>query len=302
MFITFKRIIKFGWQSFVRNKGLSFENIFIMSVALFVLTFLFVFNEVSSFLIVKAQEKVDISVYFKQNTKQEKIFEVKDKLYDKFLDKIEAINYVSSKDAKEIFLLKHQNDPLYIQALQEVGEDPFLSSLKIKAKDPIFYSEISNFLINSLFKDSIEKISYYDSANIIKKLSIWSYRIKQAGIFLNIFLGILVFLITFNTVKLSISCFKEEINTMQLVGASNWFIKGPFLIQGFLYGIFSILIINVLFFSIFSFLSFDLQNWLFNFNLLEYFKENFLIILGWQLLFIFVLGVISSYLAIQKYL
>ena len=301
MFTNLKRILKFGCQGLLRNKGLSLQVIFIMTVAIFVLVSLLISNELSNFLIAKAQEKVNISVYFKKGISEQKIFEIRKELY-KFSKEIELVDYVSEEQAKQIFLQRHKNDPLYQEALEEVGSNPFLASLNIKAKNPTFYAQISSFLTEGPFKDSVKKVSYYESEKVIDKLFSLCSNIKKAGFFSSVFLVILVFLITFNTVKLTIFAFREEISTMRLVGASNWFVRGPFLVQGFLYGIFSVLIVDIIFFAGLSILSFDLQTWLFDFNLLEYFKENFLTIFVWQIIFAFVLGVVSSFFAVRKYL
>lgn len=301
MFINLKRIFRFAWQSFSRNKGLSLQVLFIMAVAVFTLTSLFIFKDLSNFLIAKAEKKVDISVYFKKDTKEDEILLVREGLSN-FSKEIENIDYVSKEKAKEIFLERHKDDPLYLEALKEVEENPFLSSLDIKAKNPALYAQISNFLTEGPFQVLVEKVSYYQSEKVIERLFALTSNIKTAGLFLSFFLIILVFLITFNTVKLTIFAFRDEISTMRLVGASSWFIRGPFLIQGFLYGILSILTVDVLFLLSFAFLNSDLQTWLFDFNLLEYFQKNFLTLLLWQILFAFLLGGISSFLAIRRYL
>lgn len=301
MLTNLKRILKFSWQKISRNRGLSLQVVFIMVVAIFVLTFLFIFNSLSEFLIARAQEKVDISVYFKKEVSEEQIFDIREELF-KFSREIESINYVSKERAQEIFIQRHQNDPLYLAALNEVGANPFLASLNIKASSPVFYAEISSFLTEGPFQKFIEKVSYYQSKKVIDRLFAWIGIIENGGIFLGVFLIVLVFLITFNTVKLTISANQDEIATMRLVGASNMFIRGPFLIQGFLYAVFSLLIVDILLFVILGFLSDGLQAWLFEFNLLEYFRGNFLVILLWQLVFSFFLGAFSSWVAVRKYL
>lgn len=299
-FVSLKRVLKFGWQAFNRNQGLNFEVIFIMTTAIFVLSGLFIFNSLSGFLIGKAQEKVDIAVYFKEGTEEKEIFKIKEELQGNFVDKIKSIDYVSKEKAKEIFLSRHKKD-VYFQALEEVGENPFLPSLEIKAQDPIFYKEIDKFL-GDKFKDSLWKISYSESREIINKISDLSLGIKKTGIVFNIILALLVFLITFNTIKLTIFVLRDEIATMRLVGSSAWFIQGPFFIQSFLYGVFSILLVNLLFFIGLYLLSPRLESWLFDFNLLENFKNNFLTILGWQITFTLLLSFSSSFFAIRKYL
>jgi cell division transport system permease protein len=301
MFTNLKRIFRFGWQSFSRNKGLSSQVIFIMTVAVFTITSLLIFKELSSFLIAQAQKKVDISVYFKKEVEEPQILQVKEELY-KFSDQIESVDYISKTKAQEIFVQKHKGDPLYLQALEEIGENPFLASLNIKARSPDFYAQISNFLTQGVFKNLIEKVSYYESEKIINRLFALTNNIKTAGILLSLILGILVVLITFNTVKLTIFAFRDEISTMRLVGASNWFIRGPFLVQGLLYGIFAVLIADLIIFAILEFVNPKLENWLLDFNLLNYFKENFLLLLSIQIVFAFALGIFSSLIAVRKYL
>ena len=162
MFISFQRILKFGFQGFWRHQGLTLQVIFIMGVAIFTLTSLFIFQTLSDYLIARAQEKVDISVYFKREVPQEEIFRLQENL-SRFSQEIESVSYISEEKAKEIFIQRHQNDPLYLQALQEIGNNPFLASLKIKAKSPAFYAQISEFLTKGPFGNLIEKISYYHS-------------------------------------------------------------------------------------------------------------------------------------------
>jgi len=125
---------------------------------------------------------------------------------------------------------------------------------------------------------------------------------KKGGIVLSVILALLIALITFNTVKLTIGSFKEEISTMRLVGASNWFIRGPFLIQGLLYGIISVLIVDIVLFSVLYFLNPKLGNWFLDFNLLNYFKTNFFLLVSVQFIFSVILGVFSSFIAVHRYL
>lgn len=285
----------------MRHKGLSFQVIFIMTIAVLVVISLFLFQGMSEFLIAEAQKKVDVSVYFKKDTSENSILEVKQGLY-KFSTAIEDIRYVSREKAQEIFLQKHQDDPLYLQALEEVGENPFLASLNIRAKDPAFYAQISDYLVAGPFKNLVEKVSYYQNRKVIVRLFSLINSVKTAGIVLSLILGILVVLITFNTVKLTIFTSKDEIATMRLVGATNWFIRGPFLVQSIIYGILAVGIASLIFFISLSFLNLKLQTWLLDFNFLTFFQENFLSLLLIQFVFAFGLGITSFLLAVRKYL
>jgi cell division transport system permease protein len=301
MFISIKRVLKFGFQSLWRNKGLSFQVVFTMMVAIFVFTSLFIFKELGVFMIQKAQEKVDISVYFKKDTGEDEILNIKKELA-RFSNEIEKVTYISQEKAQEVFLEKHKNDPLYLSALEEVGGNPFLPSLNIKAKDPVFYAQISEFLNQAPFKDLIEHVSYYQSSQLIDKLLSLIRGVKKAGLVAALVSILLVLLLTFNTIKLSIFAFRDEISTMRLVGASNRFIRGPFLVQGFLYGIISLVFVDVLIIIGAYFFNEGVKSWLFNFDLFQHIKANFTQILLWQFVFASLLGTISSFFAVRKYL
>ncbi len=301
MLENLKRIIKFGFQSFSRHKGLSLQVIFIMVIAVFSLSSLLIFGEVSSFLIGEAQRKVDVSVYFSKGTAEEEILKVKEELF-KFSEDIREIEYISRTKARDKFLQRHGEDTLYLKALDKIGGNPFLASLDIKASNPGAYAQLSDFLSQGPFKDLVEKVSYFQNEEVINKLFSLTEGIKKGGLIFSGVLIVLVFLITFNTIKLTIFALKDEISTMKLVGASDWFIKGPFLIQGLLYGLFSLLIVDILLLLTFGFLSADLKEWLFGFDLLNYFGSNLPLLILWQILFSLILGGFSSYLAVRKYL
>lgn len=301
MFISLKRVFKFAWQGFLRNRILGFEVMFIMAIAVFLITSLFLFQGLSNFLIREVEGKVDVSVYFKENVLEEEILAVEKDLY-KFSNEIESVEYVSREKALENFIEKHKHEPIYLEALEEIGYNPFLPSLNIKARDPSYYAPISNYLNQDSLQGVIERVSFFQNKKVIDKLSSITANVRIVVISLSLILGLLAVLITFNTIKLTIFTSKEEISTMQLVGASNWFIKGPFVIQGIFYGIVSILAVNLLFLIIFAFFSYKLETFFLGFNLLNYFQINFLSLLLIQIVFAGILATFSTLLALHKYL
>jgi cell division transport system permease protein len=301
MFISLKRVFKFAWQGFLRNRVLGLEVMFIMAIAVFLITSLFLFQGISDFLIKEVQNKVDVSVYFKETVLEDDILSVERDLY-KFSNEIESVEYVSREKALENFIEKHKDEPIYLEALQEIGYNPFLPSLNIKARDPSYYAPISNYLNQDSLQGIIERVSFFQNKKVIDKLSSITANVKTVFISLSLILGLLAVLITFNTIKLTIFTSKEEISTMQLVGASNWFIRGPFVIQGIFYGIVSVLAVNLLFLITFAFFSYRLETFFLGFNLLNYFQMNFLPLLLIQIAFAGILAIFSTLLALHKYL
>ena len=301
MFISLKRVLKFAWQGFLRNRVLGLEVMFIMAIAVFLITSLFLFQGISDFLIKEIQNKVDVSVYFKETVLEEEILSVERDLY-KFSNEIESVEYISREKALENFIEKHKQEPIYLEALEEIGYNPFLPSLNIKARDPSYYAPISNYLNQESLQGVIERVSFFQNKKVIDKLSSITANVKTVVISLSLILGLLAVLITFNTIKLTIFTSKEEISTMQLVGASSWFIRGPFVIQGIFYGIISVLTVNLLFLITFAFFSYRLETFFLGFNLLNYFQMNFLPLLLIQIAFAGILAIFSTLLALHKYL
>ena len=301
MLTSLKRVLKFSWIGFLRNKALVLEVIFVMAISISLITCLFLSQGISEFLINYLQDKADISVYFEQNTSEQEIIKVEEALYQ-FSNEIESVEYISQEKALQIFTETHKNDPDSLEALEQVGDNPFLPSLVIKAHDPIYYTEISNFLSQDSFKNVINKIPYYDNKRVIDRLSAITDTIKTITIVLGLILGLLAVLITFNTIKLTIFASKDEISTMRLVGASNWFIKGPFVIQGILYGVISVLVVDVLFFIFLMFFSPKLQIFFSGFNLLNYFQTQYGSLFLVQITFVGIVSIVSTLLALNKHL
>ncbi|MDD5146508.1 MAG: permease-like cell division protein FtsX [Candidatus Pacebacteria bacterium] len=304
MVSSLKSIIKFGWNGFSRNKLLSFQAIFIMAVVVLTTASLFLFKGLTNFLIEEIEKRVDIVVSFKREVPEEDILKVKEDLYNNLSGEVESVTYISKERALEVFKQKHANDPVYQKALEELQDNPLLPSLNIKASNLNGYANIANFLKNEQFGNLVNRVSYNDETHrkSIEKLIIITSGVKKVGLGISIILGILVILITYNTVKLSIFSLRDEITTMRLVGASNMFIQGPFWVQTVICGIFAVTGADLLLFFGVFYLNSKLSEWLLQFNILNYFQESLLLLLGIQIGLVVVLGIFSTFLASRKYL
>lgn len=298
MIAFFKRIIKYGWKIFTRDTQIALVNIFILVLVIFLISFLFIFRQVSQFLISSLKEKADISVYFKEEIKEEDIFKLRDEIAK--MPEVK-VKYVSKEEALEEFKERHKKNPVLIEALSEIGENPFLASLSIKVGEIGQYEEIVNFLENRN-SNLIEKIDYYQRKPLIEKIFSLTSNLEKGGIFFSIILIFVAILVTFNTIRLAILNFGEEISIQRLVGASNWFIRGPFIIQGIISGFLSaILSFFLLLFC--CFLLTPKAKILFEgLDVFQIFLGKMAIIFLIQFSVGIILGVISSLIAIRRYL
>jgi len=109
-------------------------------------------------------------------------------------------------------------------------------------------------------------------------------------------------IIIFNTIRMAIYISREEISIMRLVGASDAYVRGPFVFEGMMYGIISAVITLVLFYPIALWLGPYTQQFFGDINLFMYYTSNFgIIFLSIMGTGVF-LGALSSYLAVKKYL
>ncbi|PIV65064.1 MAG: hypothetical protein COS09_01530, partial [Candidatus Nealsonbacteria bacterium CG01_land_8_20_14_3_00_12] len=292
MFITLKRIFKLGWQNFSRDGGIAAATCFIMVMAILLASFLFLSKDVSQFLISSIQEKADISIYFKNSTLEEEILNLEKELTK--IPEVKSIKYVSKEEALEEFIKRHKDSPGLMESLEEVGGNPFLAVLNIKAFEASQYQAVVNFLQGPGFENLIEKVDYYQRKPIIERIFALTVGMKKAGWIISVVLAIIAILVTFNTIRLAILNQKEEIKIQRLVGASNWFIRGPFLVQGMISGFFAVLISFLIFSFICWFLSPKIEFLFSDLNIWKFFTGNFFTIILIQLSTGILLGIISS--------
>jgi len=300
MLTSFKRIFISGWQNFKRQSGFSLATIIIMIMVVSLATFIFLFRETAGSLIDDLEASVDLRVYFDKDLSAEELMEIRGELAA--VPEIKSFEYVSREEALHAFTDRHKDNPVIMESLEEVAVNPLSASLNINAEEPSYYAGIASFLENSSFSESIAKIDYGQKALAIEKLFSITSTISQAGIILGLILVLLVMIIIFNTAKLAIYNSEEEIEIMKLVGASNHFVRGPFLVQGAICGFLATLIALLLFTGILYSISPKLMVLSSGLDLFTCFVNNFFIILGIQLLVGVGLGIVSSWLAVRKYL
>lgn len=296
MFISLKRVIKSAWVNLKRNSGLSFATIFILILAVGLITSLFLLHHISQFLLFSIENKVDISVYFKDIIPEEEILDIKEEISK--LSEVKEVGYVSQKEAVQKLI---ERKPELTESIKETEGVLNIASLNIKVYTADQFSAVVNFLEKSSFAEKIE-VDYYERKPIIERIFTLTSNINKIGIISSIILGIVAFLVAFTQIKLAILYSKDEIAIQRLVGASNWFIRGPFLVQGFIAGIIAVFISFSLFFAILNFLGPKAEILFPGLNLFELFISKIYTIILIQLGTGVGLGIVSSFIAVRKHL
>jgi len=297
---TLIRIIKSGWLSFIRNRLLSMAAILVITIALLVTVSLTFFNYTVQIITASLRDKVDVTVYFNTDTPEDRILRIQKSLA--MMDDVKNIEYVSRENALINFKEKHKDNSILLRSLDELDENPLQPSLNIKTYTASQYGAITNFLESSVYNSAINKINYKQNEALINRFANLVKNTGRFAIGLTIVLSLMAILVTFNTIRLAIYNWRDEIGVMKLVGASNWYVRGPFLIEGMFYGIIAALISMVIVYPLIYFISPKLLNFVADVNLWQFLNANIAKILLLQFGAGMGLGIISSLIAIRKHL
>jgi len=254
----------------------------------------------ANLLLENVKEKINISIYFNPGVEESNILNIKNRLQT--FQEIKSVEYVSKDQALTEFMEMGNNDPSIQQALDEIGENPLLASLVIRANQSNQYDTINQAIENSDFREDVSRINYEKNKIIIERLNKIVNFSREIGIILGLLFVLIAILITFNAIRITIYSHKQEFEIERLVGASNLYIRMPFVFEGVLYG-FSASIVSVIMLLITAkILSTFVQKTISQDNLMSLYLSNFWLIFGVLFVLGILLGVISSFIAIRRYL
>ena len=299
--ITFGRIFRSGFRNYWRNFWLSLAATAIMVITLFILGSLLVLNNLSRASLGTLKDKVDISIYFDLTTSEQAIVQIQRQV--ELLPEVRSVAYVPSVAAREKFRELHKDEPLLLEAVEQFtdAENPFPASLAIRVKELPDYKIIIEQFQDPKFEPFVKKIT--DKREVVDRLNRIINGIQNLGLGLTVVFGTITLIVMFNTIRLTIYNRREEIEIMRLVGASNWYIRGPFIVEGIAYGTMGAVFTAAVLFPILylvtprlaNFLQLDLPS----FTILG---GNFALLFLLMLALGIFLGVTSSLIVIRRYL
>ena len=304
LWLTTKRVARYGLIGFIRNGFVSLAAVLIMTITLFVLAAIFISNAALSSTLSQLTDKVDVNVYFTTAATDSQISDVRQKI--EALPEVASVTYTSREQAIADFRARHANDQLTLQALDELGSNPLGASLAVRAHETSQYESIAKFLDAEVTSEGdssvIEKVNFYQNKSAIDRLTNIIETSKKIGIAVAIIFGAASVLIAFNTLRLAIYTARDEIGVMRLVGAGRWYVRGPFLIAGVLYGALSGLIVLILLYPILAWLGPGSERFFGSFNTFDYYTSHFALLFLITMAVGIALGALSSFLAVRRYL
>ncbi len=302
MLVTLSRVIKFALQNFWRNIWLSVVTVTIITLSLMSVSLLGALNIISGQALSRLEERIDISVYLKPELSQEDIQLAKNQVES--LSGVKSVELVSAEVALERFRERHAANPLIAEALLEIGENPLGASLVVKAISDQGYQDILDEVTSEAYAPYVQEARYDDYRRVIEAINDLSGRLTRIGEIVSLIFLIISLLVVFNTIRMNIYAHREEISIMRLVGASNGFIRAPFVVESVIYALLATLITAALFFPGLSAVQPYVDGFFngYRFDLVQYFTEHSLSFFGWQFLGAIGLSLVASYIAMRRYL
>ena len=295
------RTFREGWQNFRRNGWLSFATVSILTLSLFIVGISSLLGLTTHYMLQNMRDKVSINVSFNPDVPEHRMLEIRDELA-KYKKEISSVEYISRDAALETFLAENKNNAAVTQAIEEIGENPLLASLVIKAVAPEYYEVIVNQLERSTFQSDISRINYVKNKKIFANLERINQTTQKIGLGLGAAFIFIAVLITFNTIRITIYSHRQEFEIMRLVGASNIYVRMPFVFEGVFYGIAAALATALALFGAAYFISPLTEGAIPQGNFMGLYISFFLPVFGGILLLGIALGVLSSSIAIRRYL
>lgn len=303
--ITLTRIVKTGLVNFVRNAWLAIAAMAVMTVTLTIVLFSLITNATFANTIAQITDKIDISVYLKDDISTNDRDNLLEGLKD--LPNVKAVKYLSKEQALANYQKQNAGNAQLLSAISAT-DNPLPATIQIKPRDLNKIQDIKNYLSKPAeLKLQSDNPSYSgDRKAAIDKITHATNILRQAGIFAVILFAIISVLIIFNTIQMAIFNRRDELTIMRLLGASTWFIRGPFVVENIVYGIFSavlsIVIIKVMFMLAASALQASSLGLLDINYASTYFNAHLLQLLTIQLTVGILIGAASSVIATKRYL
>lgn len=297
--IDLQRVIRAGLLSFQRNSWLSTASIVMMTMVLLFVGSLGFLNAITQAVLASFSDKIDISVYVKANTPESQVLRAREEIAA--FAEVKDVVYVSQDEALTRFKDAHKGNALILDSLDELDKNPLQASLNIKAKEAGQFEKVTEYL-NGKNYSFVDKINFYENKAMIERLGAITVGARSGGILIAILFAAIAMIIAFNTIRVAIYSNRDEIQIMKLVGASHWYIRGPFIVEGILHGVISTFIALLLLFPAAWIFAPKIAALIPSFDLFRFYQDSALyFFIG----FLFVgvgLGVFSSMIAMRRYL
>ncbi len=267
----------------------------LMTITVLIISALFIQNEIKNI-----ENKIDFEIYLNDNVSADKISVLKEAINNAV--EVTSIEFITKEQAVERYKEIFGDKESLIAYIEQ--ENPLKESLVVKTKNTSDLDKVSQVVERDDYKDMIYSSSYSRNRAVIVKLIGVIDFVQKAGILIGLIFIIIAVSVVFSTVRIAIFSRKDEIEIMKLVGATDWFVHAPFLIESGLYGLLAAILSTIFVTAIGYYVSLIAQSYLglsggfFN----DFVAQYLLFVLAFQILLGVTISVASAFVAIRKHL
>lgn len=299
--LPFFRIVRFALQDMFRNFSLSFMTVLILILLLLSVNTMIAVRVLTGEAITAVKQQIDVSIYFKPTATDTQVSEVR-AFVDAFPE-VTKTTFLNKDETLGKFRELYQANPAILNSLEELGENPLGATLIVKTREPQDYEKVMNALSLPEYDKVIDAKTFGDTQAAISKIQQVTNQIERFTLGLTILFGLISFIIIFNTVRVAIYTQRVEISIKKLVGATNWYVRGPYIVESVLFSVIALLTSYGLVRLVLGYAEPYLTA-VFNRSgiLTNYLGSHILELAAWQLGAVVLLTVGTSYLAMRRYL
>ena len=298
LLISISRVFRAGLKNFVRNLWLSMAATAIMVVTLVIVLSTFAINNATKDTLQQAAEDITISIFLSDSTTEEQRLDLQNDL--QMNSDVHNVSYTSKDQALENYLRDNADTQLSV-ATEFLDENPLQASFEVELNQLSQNSNLLTLVNSDLY---MEVIDDFNSDRLDRAARVGDLQdfIITAGIVAASVFALISVLVIFNTIRLAIFTRSNEIQIMKLIGATNNYIRGPFLVEAGVYGLLSAVISLSLVYSVIGKISSSGDGLLTFQPTADLFSERILLIVISTIAAGILIGVVSSLLAMSRYL
>ncbi len=216
------------WQHIRRAPFQSLAAVLVMWLNYFMTSALIVLIFVFGILLNYFETKPQVTAFLKDDITSSQIESLQKEIND--TEGIKEVIFVSKEEALEIYREQNKDNPLL---LEMVSADILPASLEVSAENPEYLNQIAEFLQTKT--ELIQEIIY--QKEIVQKLSYWVKNIRNAGLVMVGVYGFVSLVVVMVIIGMKIGAHRDEISALRSIGAGNFYIQSPFLLEGMFYGL-----------------------------------------------------------------
>jgi len=228
-----KKKVKMGlrkiiWHHLRRSPFQSLAAVLIMWLNFLAATILIVLIFGFSSLLAYFEGKPEVTAFLRDGVTEPKIQQLRQQTTE--LEGVKEVRFVSKEKALEIYRKQNENNPLL---LEMVTADILPASLEVSAVNPDYLTQIAAFFKQKT--ELVEEVVF--QKDVVERLSFWARAIRNGGIVMVAFLSLVSLIIIMVIIGMKIAAHRNEISVLRSLGATNFYIQAPFLLEGMFYGL-----------------------------------------------------------------